>query len=91
MRLAALLGATEREAKQRVSQDEFYRWMAFYAVEPWGRNAETLQQAKIGAAVCQAWGASRKAEEFVTADPAWWRERESSGDEFGDELQRVFG
>lgn len=84
MRLAGHLHRTEAELRRDLSQAEFYRWMAMYEFEPWGRRAETLQQAKIGAAVCQAWGASRKPEEFVTDDPAWWRESET----IEDELQR---
>ena len=46
-RVAALLGCTVAEAQQRLSSAEFVDWCAFYAIEPWGYEADTWRMAVI--------------------------------------------
>jgi hypothetical protein len=89
MRLASHLQRTEAEARQTVSLDEFYRWMAFDELVGLGHRAENHQAAIIGTFICRAMsGGKVKPEDFLRDVPEWWHEGETLVDEFRKAFRR---
>jgi len=41
--LAALWGCPKREAKERCTAREFYEWVAYYRMNPWGEERADLR------------------------------------------------
>lgn len=80
---------SEARCKREVLLPEFYRWMAMYELEPWGRESETMQLAAIGAAICRSMsGGKMKATDFLNDEPDWWTKKD--GLEI-DGFREVFG
>jgi hypothetical protein len=69
MRVAALWGVPRRVVLAE-SFDELMWWQAYYALEPWGRNGETVQQAVVAASLIQAFtGEKVNADHFLKEPP----------------------
>jgi hypothetical protein len=59
-RIAALFGCTVEDVQRRMSSAEFVEWGAFYALEPWGWNAENWRMGVVAATVANYSGNVKK-------------------------------
>ena len=59
-RVAALLGRTVEELQATITGDEFAGWCSFYALEPWGYEADTWRMAVLAATTANYSGNIRK-------------------------------
>ena len=60
-RIAALFGCTVEEVQRRMSSSEFTDWCAFYALEPWGWDAQNWRMGVVAATVANYSGHAKKA------------------------------
>jgi hypothetical protein len=88
-RVGALFGCTVHEAQSRLSSAEFVDWCAFYAIEPWGFEADTWRMGMVCAATANFSGRVKKplkAADFIPR-AAGKRKQKISADELKMRLQ----
>lgn len=88
-RLAAQLGATVGELQERMSSMEFTYWAEFYALEPFGFDAENWRMGMVCSTVANAAGPKKggkawRVEDFVPA-----RKAEPKRSQSIDEMRRM--
>jgi hypothetical protein len=59
-RVAALLGRTVEELQHQITSAEFEDWCAFYALEPWGWEAQNWRMGVVASTVANYSGNIKK-------------------------------